>query len=222
MLTRSSDRPQLAKEDLKWFTETDLSVAQDDELLALMRDAGCQQVLIGFESPRRTSVDGVETNANWKAKRTDLYRQTIAKIQSFGITVNGCFILGLDGDTPDIFDEVLAFVRESGLYEVQITIMTAFPGTPLYKRLKAEGRVLRDEAWDLCTLFDVNYRPRHMTPTELEEGFRRLATALYSPEETTARRRAFFRRLRHSPFPRHRRSRRSPQTEVPVAVQADQ
>src|SRR5678815_4937403 len=80
---------------------------------------------------------------------------------SYGITVNGCFILGLDADTPEIFDDVLQFVRDSGLYEVQITFLTAFPGTPLYRRLKAEGRIIRDRAWELCTLFDINFRPKH-------------------------------------------------------------
>lgn len=194
----------LVGEDLRWFTETDISVAQDDELLALMRDSGCQQVLIGLESPSRHSLEGIETNANWKARRIDTYKAAIAKIQSFGITVNGCFILGLDGDTTDVFDDVLEFVRDAGLYEVQITIMTAFPGTPLYSRLKAEGRLLTEHAWDLCTLFDVNHQPRHMSVEELEVGFRRLAKELYSAEETSARRRAFFKRLKTSTNRRRR------------------
>src|SRR5579863_3011564 len=119
-----------------------------------MRDSGCQQVLIGLESPRRHSLAGVETNANWKLRQRENYLAAIEKIQSYGVTVNGCFILGLDGDTPEVFDEVFDFVRGSGLYEVQITFMTAFPGTPLYRRLKDEGRLLREGAWELCTLFD--------------------------------------------------------------------
>jgi radical SAM superfamily enzyme YgiQ (UPF0313 family) len=190
---------RLAKEKLKWFTETDLNVAQDDELLGLMRDSGCQQVLIGLESPQRRGLEGIETHANWKAKRVDGYLAAIRKIQSYGITVNGCFILGLDGDTPDVFDDVFRFVRESGLYEVQITVMTAFPGTPLLARLQSEGRVLRENAWEMCTLFDVNFRPQHMTPTELEVNFRRLSAKLYEQEETSRRRRDFFRDLRRSP-----------------------
>ena len=140
---------ELAKENVRWFTDTDVRVAEDDELLALLRDSGCQQILIGLESPRRTSLGGIELRSNWKAGQQDFYKEAIAKIQSYGITVNGCFILGLDGDTPEVFGDVLQFVRESGLYEVQITFMTAFPGTPLYARLKADGRVLRDRAWEL-------------------------------------------------------------------------
>jgi radical SAM superfamily enzyme YgiQ (UPF0313 family) len=190
---------ELAKEKLRWFTEADVRVAEDDELLGLMRDSGCQQVLIGLESPRRASLDGIELTNNWKARRQDEYKAAIARIQSYGITVNGCFILGLDGDTPDIFDDVLQFVRESGLYEVQVTFLTAFPGTPLYMRLKREGRIICDKAWELCTLFDINIRPANMSVEELQSGFLGLVKQLYSAEETAERRRRFKQRLRRSP-----------------------
>jgi radical SAM superfamily enzyme YgiQ (UPF0313 family) len=190
---------ELAKEKVRWFTEADIAVAQDAELLGLMRDSGCQQVLIGLESPRRSSLEGVETNANWKLRQRENYLSAIAKIQSYGVTVNGCFILGLDGDTPEVFDEVFDFVRESGLYEVQITFMTAFPGTPLYGRLKDEGRLLRERAWELCTLFDINFQPRGMSVEQLQNGFVHLARRLYSAEETGERRKKFKERLRTSP-----------------------
>jgi radical SAM superfamily enzyme YgiQ (UPF0313 family) len=182
---------QLVKEKLRWFTEADINVAKDDEMLGLMRDSGCQQVLIGLESPRRASLDGVETNANWKLRQREQYLAAVAKIQSYGITVNGCFILGLDGDTPEVFEEVFDFVRQSGLYEVQITLMTAFPGTPLYRRLQAEGRLIRERAWELCTLFDINVRPKLMSVEQLQSGFVDLARRLYSTDETAGRRRKF-------------------------------
>src|SRR5262249_32268662 len=120
-------------------------------------------------------------------------------IQSYGVTVNGCFILGLDADTPEVFDDVLAFVRESGLYEVQITFMTAFPGTPLLARLKQEGRVIRDKAWELCTLFDINITPKNMSVAELKGGFLKLVKELYSAEETARRRGKFKQMLKTSP-----------------------
>lgn len=189
----------LAKEQVRWFTEADVNLARDPELLALMRDSGCQQVLIGLESPRAESLAGVELNANWKQRQRDKYRAAVELIQSYGITVNGCFILGLDGDTPEAFDNVLQFVRESGLYEVQVTFMTAFPNTPLYHRLKAEGRILRDRAWELCTLFDINFQPSGMSIEELHRGFLGLVKVLYSEQETRTRRRNFKNRLKHSP-----------------------
>jgi radical SAM superfamily enzyme YgiQ (UPF0313 family) len=190
---------ELAKENIRWFTEADVNVAQDDELLGLMRDSGCQQVLIGLESPGRTSLYGVEMKTNWKLRQHDFYREAIAKVQSYGVTVNGCFILGLDGDTRDVFGDVLEFVRDSALYEVQVTFMTAFPGTPLYARLAAEGRILRDRAWELCTLFDINFTPKTMSVAELQAGFLGLVKQLYSTEETQARRAQFKQMLRTSP-----------------------
>ena len=198
----------LTKEKLRWFTEADLSVAGDDDLLGLMRDSGCQQVLIGLESPRRASLDGMELKTNWKLRQHDSYKAAIAKIQSYGITVNGCFVLGLDGDTRDVFDNVLGFVRDAGLYEVQVTFMTAFPGTPLYGRLKREGRILRDRAWELCTLFDINFQPKNMSVAELQSGFLGLAKQLYSAGETQERRSNFKRRLKTSPHFGRRAARR--------------
>ncbi len=181
----------LAHEEVRWFTETDLSVADDLELLEMMKDAGCAQVLIGLESTTFASLDGLEQRANWKARQVDRYMEAIQRIQDRGITVNGCFVLGLDGAGLESFEDIWRFVQESGLYEVQITVQTSFPGTPLYERLKREGRLLREEAWEFCTLFDVNFRPAKMTVSELEAGLRSLAGRIYSAEFTAERRLRF-------------------------------
>jgi len=186
----------LVDKRIKWFAETDLSVAEDDELLGLMRESGCAQVLIGLESPVESGLYGLELHSDWKRKRFPDYRGAIRNIQSHGITVNGCFVIGLDGHTPEIFDQVFDFVRETELYEVQVTILTAFPGTPLYERLAREGRILQPRQWEKCTLFDVNYRPSGMTPEELAEGFRQLVVRLYGKEFTDWRRGNFKRYLR--------------------------
>ncbi len=186
----------LAGEKIRWFTESDLSVADDPELLKLMRDAGCQQVLIGLESPRRQSLEQIEQVSNWKARRRDQYLGAIQRIQDAGITVNGCFILGLDGDTPEVFEDVLEFVRESHLYEVQITYLTAFPGTPLYRQMLSEERVLEPGNWSLCTLFDLNIRPQLMSTDELHGGFLKLMTKLYDDDEVRQRRAYFKENLR--------------------------
>ena len=181
---------------LRWFTETDISVAQDTELLRLMKASGCAQILIGLESPRRDALDGLEGKANWKRNQAERYLEAIGRIQDAGITVNGCFVLGLDGTDTDSFAEIGEFIQRSGLYEVQITVMTAFPNTPLYARLQREGRLLRAEAWELCTLFDINYQPTDMSVEELETGLRELGRRIYSREAVRGRRRRFFQRQR--------------------------
>jgi radical SAM superfamily enzyme YgiQ (UPF0313 family) len=184
---------QLAPLHLKWFTETDISVAEDEELLELMHDAGCRQVLIGLESPSPQPLRGLEMRRDFKARWFDRYAGAIERIQSHGVTVNGCFILGLDGHDAGIFEQVLDFAREVSLYDVQITVLTAFPGTPLYGRLLREGRVIEPGRWDLCTLFDVNYRPLGMSARDLQAGMRWLTQWLYNDECTAYRRRGLFR-----------------------------
>ena len=156
--------------DLRWFAETDLSIADDPELLGLMRDSGCTEVLIGLESPVAEALSGLETRSDWKRRKFDQYEHSIHVIQNHGIRVNGCFILGLDGHDGSVFDQVYQFVCRTELFDVQITVLTPFPGTPLYERLSAEGRLLEPTAWQRCTLFDVNFQPRHMTPLALRDG----------------------------------------------------
>lgn len=190
--------PHLLGRKLRWFAETDIGVADDDELLDLMRESGCAQVLIGLESPVDEGLHGLEMKNDWKLRKLPRYRDAIRKIQSRGITVNGCFIIGLDGHTPRIFDDVFNFVRETELYEVQITILTPFPGTPLYARLESEGRLLEPGNWKKCTLFDINYRPANMTVEELHAGFLNLVKRLYSDEFTAWRRSTFRKRYKQS------------------------
>lgn len=184
----------LAGEGVRWFTETDISVADDPALLKSLSRSGCAQILIGLESPQGNALGGVETKGNWKQRQVDRYRDSINRIQDAGVTVNGCFVLGLDDSDASSFDAVYEFVDETGLYEVQITLMTPFPGTPLYHRLLEEGRILKEGAWELCTLFDVNYRPTHMTVEELETGFRELVGRIYDDDFVDRRRRRFLKR----------------------------
>lgn len=195
--------PEIKVRKLKWFAETDLALHEDHELLSLMRDSGCAQVLIGLESPVPAGLAGLEMKKDWKRKQWPRYIEAVRKIQSYGIRVNGCFILGLDGQGPDVFDAVYEFAERSELYEVQITYQTPFPGAPLYERLKREDRLTHPGAWERCTLFDVNFVPDRMAIDELQQGFHDLTERLYSREATTRRRTRFkvnyLRSRRHRP-----------------------
>jgi radical SAM superfamily enzyme YgiQ (UPF0313 family) len=185
----------LADREVRYFTETDVAVAEDEELLDLLYPSGCRQVLIGFESPRRDSLRGLDTR-NWKARQHRHYLRAIDAIQARGVSVCGCFIVGLDADTPAVFDELREFIDRSRLLEVQITVLTPFPGTRLYERLRAEGRLLYPGAWDRCTLFDVNFRPRGMSVAQLEEGLMRLWRDTWNAEAFAFRKRYYRQLLR--------------------------
>jgi radical SAM superfamily enzyme YgiQ (UPF0313 family) len=171
---------------VRWFTESDISLADDPELLRLLAQSGCAQVLIGLESVDEDALGETDTK-HWKQKRRDRYRDAIARIQDAGISVNGCFIVGFDHDGPGVFESTVDFVNTSGLAEVQVTILTPFVGTALAARLKAQGRLIKDTYWDECTLFDLVFEPAQMTRPELEQGFRTMVGELYSPEATNRR-----------------------------------
>jgi radical SAM superfamily enzyme YgiQ (UPF0313 family) len=176
--------------DLRWFTETDISVADDDELLRLLAKSGCRQILIGLESTSTATLNGID-RANWKLKRHGKYMDAIKKIQSYGVTVNGCFIVGNDGDDPGIFEALRDFIEQSELLEAQVTILTPFPGTALLSRLRASGRLLYEKFWDKCTLFDLVFEPKQMSPDELVEGHMWLMSQIYNEKQYARRKRHY-------------------------------
>ena len=180
----------MSERNVRWFTETDIAIADDPELLDLLADSGCQQVLVGLESTKPDSLSGLDRN-DWKLRRLNSYKASINEIQSRGVTVNGCFIIGLEGDTPEVFDEIRDFIVDSGLLECQITVLTPFPNTRLHRQLESEGRLLKPDYWDRCTLFDVTYTPAKMSVVQLESGMMRLFSELYNEEATNSRRRLY-------------------------------
>jgi len=177
-----------AKYKMRWFTETDISIAYDDELLELLAKSNCSQILIGFESINSDSVKDLDSG--WKYKQFDNYTKAIDKIQSYGISVNGCFILGFDSDTKETFLETEKFIKESNLTDVQITLLTPFPQTDLYLQLQKEGRLLPIN-WNKCTLFDVMFVPKNFTVEELENEFQKLMTNIYTDELVKERKKRY-------------------------------
>ena len=147
-------------------------------------------MLIGLESAAPASLEGIDVK-NWKLKQFDRYHRGLEVIQSFGISVNGCFILGFDTDDTGIFELTEQFISSSNLAEVQITLLTPFPGTQLYKKLQQENRLLEEVFWDRCTLFDTTFHPKLMAVDELSAGFRWLMKRLYSEKEYAVRRQKF-------------------------------
>jgi len=175
---------------LRWFTETDISIADNEELLEALARAGCTQLLIGLESSAPASLDGLDVK-NWKLRQFDSYFQKIEKIQSYGLSVNGCLILGFDTDDCSVFESTYEFVSSSNLSEAQITLLTPFPGTPLYEKLERSGRLIEKTFWERCTLFDTTFHPKLMSVDELSSGFRWLMQKLYSEDEHRRRRERF-------------------------------
>lgn len=176
----------LGEYQVPWFTETDISVADDEALLEALARSGCAQLLVGLEATDAPLLQAVDGRA-WKRSRVESYLEKVRLIQSYGISVNGCFIFGFDGQDAGAFERTRAFVEESDLSEVQITLLTPFPGTALHRQLAEEGRLLSPVYWERCTLFDPTFVPRGMTLEELTVGFRKLMGDLYNPAATSRR-----------------------------------
>lgn len=183
--------PELEKRRIRWFTESDISIGNDPEFLDALRRAGCKEVLIGLESDKLDELEGLETRNDWKLKQQHTYLENIERIQSAGIRVNGCFIFGIDGQTPAVFDRVYAFSEAAQLFDVQLTLLTPFPGTPLLDAFRKAGRMTHDGEWERFTLFDLNFEPRGMTREELTNGFRDLVVKMYDPDFQRRRRAGF-------------------------------
>lgn len=175
---------------IRWFTETDISVAEDEELLDLMFQSGCEQILIGLETISDSAIHEADLHG-WKARKLESYREAIERIQSHGITCNGCFVLGFDGHDASVFENVRQFALETNLLETQVTVLTPMAGTETYHKMRTEGRLYRLAPWDECTLFDVTFRPIGMTRRQLEEGLMYLFKELYNVGVYTRRKRHY-------------------------------
>lgn len=186
--------------ETRWFAETDISIADNRELLSALRPAGCYQLLIGLESLSADRLRQVEATG-WKAARVDRYVDAVRTIQDYGVTVNACFIVGLDGDTPAVFDQIRQFDEQAQPLEIQVTVLTPFPGTALFERLQREGRLDPTPFWNRCTLFDITYEPRGMSRDQLRRGLHDLFKDLYSDSAFQRRKRQYaqlVRQLRHA------------------------
>ncbi len=123
--------------------------------------------------------------------------QAVDVIQDHGIVVNGCFIVGADGETNQSLDRLTSFISDSQLAEVQVTVQTPFPGTALYRRLENQSRLL-DRSWTHYNLFDVVYAPDRLSVSQLESGLRRVLAEVFGAAENRKRK-----RLRHQIWRSH-------------------
>jgi radical SAM superfamily enzyme YgiQ (UPF0313 family) len=165
----------LKPHNINWMCQASINISQEDDLLELMRDAGCGAVFIGFESISEKNLARMHKGVN----RRYNYIDVIKKIQSYGILVQGSFVVGYDFDSQAAFDELIDFIRESNLLAPLINILTPFPGTKLFDRLEKEGRILHTD-WDKYDTKHVVFLPSSMTPEELLQGYRRIVKQAYS------------------------------------------
>jgi radical SAM superfamily enzyme YgiQ (UPF0313 family) len=164
--------------DVAWECYCDISVAEDEDLLDLMRESGCYEIQVGLETVNPESLREVSP---WKYKKISSYPEYIKKIQGHGVGVMGLFMIGMDCDDTTIFRRLWDFIKENRIFESDLAIMTPLPGSDLYLRLKKEGRVT-SEIWNRYTWYHINYKPALMTEEELKKGMLWLHRKIHSPE----------------------------------------
>lgn len=155
------------------FTEASLNLAEDSALLQTMKDAGFRRVFLGIETPVVASLK--ETHKLQNTRRDIL--ESVQIIQGYGIEVMAGFIVGFDNDPPDIFDRMANFINDSGIPMAMLGMLSALPGTDLWKRLKAEGRLVNDGNGSNT---ELNIVPK-MGADVLIAGYHEVLRKIFSP-----------------------------------------
>jgi radical SAM superfamily enzyme YgiQ (UPF0313 family) len=166
-----------------WSAAVSIDVTDDPSLVRAMALAGCTGVFVGFES----LADENLAEARKKTPRTADYARRVALLHDHGIQVNGSFVLGFDHDRADVFERTAAWIETARLECATFHILTPYPGTPLFRQMEAEGRLLHRD-WRLYDTAHVVFRPRHMPPEALEEGYSWCYRRLFSHSSIWRRR----------------------------------
>jgi len=160
---------------VRWFGLSTTLIAHDRPLMDLMARSGCNGLLLGFESMLPGTLR--ETHKGFNDPAT--YLQLVRDLHDHGITVMGCFVFGLDHDTPAVFRETVEFAVDAGIDLPRFAVATPFPGTPLFRRLESEGRILTRD-WERYDAQHVVFRPAQMSVAELQQGHEQAWRSAYS------------------------------------------
>ncbi len=179
----------LAPLKIRWGGLTTVQIGWDDELLDLCAKSGCKGLLMGFESLSRENL--LLTSKAFNLVKD--YKDVIKRLHEKGVRIMGCFVFGLDDDDKTVFKRTVDFCIDAKIDLPRFAIVTPFPNTPLYNRLKAEGRVLTED-WSLYDAQHVVFQPKHMTAEELYRGTEWAWKRVYSYS-------AIFRRLSGTKWP---------------------
>lgn len=159
------------------FTEASVNLAEDQELMSLMTEAGFDSVFLGLETPAEECL--LECGKHQNTSK-DLV-EAVKTIQRNGMEVMGGFIIGFDNDPPNIFERQIKFIQSSGVVKAMIGLLNAIPGTKLYQRLQAEGRLIDSCTGDNCD-GSLNFIPK-MDVDTIRAGYQAVLNRIYSPRE---------------------------------------
>lgn len=158
-----------------WAANATADIGYDPEMLRAAKESGCRGLLIGLESLNPQSLKGAAKSFN----DADKYKEIIANIHKFGIAVNGCFVVGFDSDTEEEIAALPERVDRLGLDLCRFSVLTPYPGTPLFDSLKKQGRILTED-WSRYNQHNTVFKPANFTPERLDELYRSVWKRAYS------------------------------------------
>lgn len=153
--------------DLSWGGQASIKLAENEELLHLAKESGCKTIFIGIESLNTKNIESVNKH---RINKVNNYKESLLRIQEQGIKIIGSFIIGLDNDNEESFDQLFEFIEDTELEHPVINILTPFPGTRLYERMKSENRII-DKDWTHYDFGHVVFKPNRLTPERLQEEY---------------------------------------------------
>jgi len=167
---------------VRWMGFATIEIAKDAKLLQLARESGCISLFIGFESLQKKNLEGPKR----KFQGTKDLQEFIQRIHDHGIGVQGSFIFGFDHDDPGVFERTIEFIHQNRIELPTFSVLTPFPGTPLWERLKREGRIF-DMDWSHYDMSRVVFVPKRMIPDQLQQGYLWAQKYSCSPRSILAR-----------------------------------
>lgn len=166
-----------------WSSQASIHAGRDDEFLELAARSGCKQLFIGFESISQASMQAAGKDFNV----VEDYLDVVARIHAHGIAVQAGIVFGFDADDEHVFERTLDFLEQAGVQNATFNILTPYPGTELYRRLEAEGRILTRDWARYNARADVVFEPRAMSRQTLLEGYRYANRRFYSASSIVRR-----------------------------------
>jgi radical SAM superfamily enzyme YgiQ (UPF0313 family) len=159
-----------------WGGLATIKIAEDDELLDLAVKSGCKGLLIGFESVTQETLNSMHKTFN----NANKFVEIVKKLHDKGIGIQGTFVFGFETDDTDVFKRTVDFVNKVKIDLPRFSAYTPFPGTPTYKNLDSQGRLL-SKNWLLYDAQHVVFKPAKMSPEQLQEGLWWAWKQAYSP-----------------------------------------
>jgi radical SAM superfamily enzyme YgiQ (UPF0313 family) len=185
---------QKDKKGISFFTEASIDLADDDELMTMMVDAGFDMVFIGIETPDDSGL----SECGKKQNRNRNMLEDIRKMQRAGFQVQGGFIVGFDSDTTGIFQRQIDFIQKSGITTAMVGMLQAVPGTRLYERMKNEGRLVGLTTGDNVD-GTTNIVPSKMNAGTLKDGYKKILNEIYSHKKYYQRVKTFLKEYNRPP-----------------------